>query len=46
MFRAFDARTGEVLSEEALDSAAGGFAVTYSVDGAQFVAIPAGGGRN
>lgn len=46
LFRAFDARTGDVLWEQALGSGAGGFPVTYSVDDVQYVAIPAGGGRN
>lgn len=43
-FRAFDARTGEILWERVLNSTAGGFPVTYLVDGVQYVAIAAGGG--
>lgn len=45
-FRAFDAATGEVLWEQLLNSSAGGFPVSYSVDGIQYVAIAAGGGQN
>jgi len=44
--RAFDDRTGEVLWEQILNSSAGGFPVTYMVDGVQYVAIAAGGGPN
>ncbi len=43
-FRAFDAETGEVLWEQLLNSTAGGFPVSYSVDGVQYIAIAAGGG--
>lgn len=43
-FRAFDAETGDVLWEQILNSSAGGFPVTYMVDGEQYVAISAGGG--
>ena len=43
-FRAFDADTGEILWEQVLNSTAGGFPVSYSVDGEQYVAIAAGGG--
>lgn len=43
-FRAFDAHSGEVLWEQILNSTAGGFPVSYSVDGAQYIAIAAGGG--
>jgi alcohol dehydrogenase (cytochrome c) len=42
--RAFDERTGEVLWEQILNSSAGGFPVTYMVDGVQYLAIAAGGG--
>ena len=42
--RAFDDRTGEVLWEQILNSSAGGFPVTYMVDGVQYLAIAAGGG--
>ncbi len=45
-FRAFDADTGEILWEQYLNSTAGGFPVSYSVDGVQYVAIAAGGGVN
>ena len=44
--RAFDADTGEVLWEQILNSSAGGFPVSYSVDGVQYIAIAAGGGVN
>ena len=44
--RAFDASTGEVLWEQILNSTAGGFPVSYSVDGVQYIAIAAGGGVN
>jgi alcohol dehydrogenase (cytochrome c) len=44
--RAFDARTGDVLWEQILNSSAGGFPVTYTVDGVQYLAIAAGGGPN
>ncbi|MCB1669808.1 MAG: PQQ-binding-like beta-propeller repeat protein [Gammaproteobacteria bacterium] len=43
-FRAFDADSGEILWEQLLNSTAGGFPVTYSVDGVQYIAIAAGGG--
>jgi PQQ-dependent dehydrogenase (methanol/ethanol family) len=42
-FRAFDAETGDVLWETILNSTAGGYPVTYMVDGEQYVAIGAGG---
>ena len=45
-FRAFDADSGEILWEQILNSSAGGFPVTYSVDGVQYLAIAAGGGMN
>ena len=45
-FRAFDARTGEVLWEQILNSSAGGFPVSYMHDGVQYIAIAAGGGVN
>ena len=44
--RAFDARTGEILWEQILNSSAGGFPVTYLHDGVQYLAIAAGGGMN
>ncbi len=43
-FRAFDADSGEILWEQILNSSAGGFPITYSVDGVQYIAIAAGGG--
>ena len=45
-FRAFDAATGEILWEQILNSSAGGFPVSYEVDGVQYIAIAAGGGVN
>ena len=45
-FRAFDADTGEILWEQLLNSGAGGFPVSYGVDGVQYIAIAAGGGVN
>jgi len=45
-FRAFDAETGDVLWEQILNSSAGGFPVSYMVDGVQYIAIAAGGGPN
>ena len=45
-FRAFDADTGEILWEQLLNSTAGGFPASYSVDGVQYIAIAAGGGVN
>ncbi|MEQ8955740.1 MAG: PQQ-binding-like beta-propeller repeat protein [Gammaproteobacteria bacterium] len=43
-FRAFDAHSGDILWEQVLNSTAGGFPVSYMVDGEQYVAIAAGGG--
>ena len=43
-FRAFDADTGDILWEQILNSSAGGFPMTYSLDGVQYIAIAAGGG--
>ena len=43
-FRAFDVDNGSILWEQVLNSSAGGFPSTYSVDGEQYVAIAAGGG--
>ena len=45
-FRAFDADSGEILWEQILNSTAGGFPMSYSVDGVQYVAIAAGEGVN
>lgn len=39
---AFDEETGEVLWQTRLPGPATGFPITYSVDGQQFVAVPAG----
>jgi len=41
-FRAFDAKTGEVLWETALDAQVTGHPVTFAVDGKQFVAVSTG----
>jgi alcohol dehydrogenase (cytochrome c) len=43
-FRAFDADTGDILWEQILNSTAGGFPVSFSVEGVQYIAIAAGGG--
>ena len=45
-FRAFDADNGDILWEQILNSTAGGFPVSYSVDGVQYIAIAAGEGVN
>jgi len=45
-FRAFDADTGEILWEQILNSSAGGYPMSYRVDGVQYIAIAAGGGVN
>jgi alcohol dehydrogenase (cytochrome c) len=39
-FRAFDARTGDVLWEQRLNASAGGYPVSYEVDGVQYVGCP------
>ena len=39
-FRAFDVRTGEVLWQTRLGNSASGFAITYEIDGRQYVAVP------
>ena len=44
-FRAFDADNGEVLWETLLSGPVSGFPITYAVDGVQYVAVPAGGGK-
>ena len=41
-FRAFDARTGEVLWETSLDSQITGHPVTFAVDGTQYIAVSTG----
>ena len=45
-FRAFDKATGELLWETTLPFAGNATPVTYSVDGRQYVAIAAGGGKD
>ena len=42
-FRAWDARTGEVLWETVLGGPVTGFPVSFAVDGEQYVAVAAGG---
>ena len=42
LFRAFDARTGEVLWAQALTAHADSAPITYAVDGVQYVAVLAG----
>ena len=39
-FKAFDVRTGEVLWQTRLGNSASGFAITYAIDGRQYVAVP------
>lgn len=39
-FKAFDVRTGEVLWQVRLGNSASGFAITYRIDGTQYVAVP------
>ncbi len=41
-FRAFDVRTGDVLWETRIGTAAHGFPITYEAGGRQYVAVPAG----
>jgi len=43
-FRAFDVHTGEVLWEARLGTVVQGFPVSFSVDGEQYIAVPAGNG--
>jgi len=45
-FRAFDKATGELLWETTLPFAGNATPVTYSIDGRQYVAIAAGGGKD
>ena len=42
IFRAFDVKTGKTLWQTRLPTTAQGYAVTYSVGGEQFVAVPTG----
>ncbi len=43
-FRAYDVTTGDVLWETRLGHAAHGYAITYAVEGRQYVAVPTGMG--
>ena len=43
-FRAFDAKTGDVLWEERLNSGITGVPTTFAVDGKQYVAVQSGWG--
>ncbi len=43
-FRAFDARTGEVLWEQRTNSGVTGIPTTYAIDGVQYVAVLSGWG--
>ncbi len=43
-FRAYDDRTGEVLWETILNARISGGAISYSVDGVQYIAVSTGGG--
>jgi len=45
-FRAFDKATGDLLWETTLPFAGNATPVTYSIDGRQYVAIAAGGGKD
>jgi quinoprotein glucose dehydrogenase len=45
-FRAYDKRTGELLWETTLPSSGNATPAVYEVDGRQFVAIAAGGGKS
>ena len=44
-FRAFDKKSGELLWETTLPFSGNATPVTYEVDGRQYVAIAAGGGK-
>ncbi|MEO0463372.1 MAG: PQQ-binding-like beta-propeller repeat protein [Pseudomonadota bacterium] len=44
-FRAFDQESGEVLYETTLPGPVTGFPISYAVDGVQYVAVAAGGGK-
>ena len=39
-FKAFDIETGDVLWQVRLGNSASGFAITYSIDGRQYIAVP------
>jgi quinoprotein glucose dehydrogenase len=45
-FRAFDKATGELLWETSLPFSGNATPITYEVDGRQYVAIAAGGGKD
>ena len=45
MIRAFDKNTGKVVWQYALPNAAFSTPITYAIDGIQYIAIAAGGGR-
>ena len=45
-FRAFDKATGELLWETTLPFAGNATPVTYAIDGRQYIAIAAGGGKD
>ena len=42
-FNAYNSRTGEVLWQSMLDAGVNAPAITYQIDGAQYVAVVAGG---
>ena len=44
MFRAFDAKTGELLWEQKTNSGIMGMPVSYEVDGTQYIAVQSGWG--
>jgi alcohol dehydrogenase (cytochrome c) len=41
-FKAFEVQTGEVLWQARLGAALHGYPISYSVDGAQYIAVPTG----
>jgi alcohol dehydrogenase (cytochrome c) len=43
VFRAWDARSGQVLFEVNLGAPVSGYPISYAVDGKQYVAVPTGG---
>jgi len=45
-FRAFDKLTGQLLWETTLPFAGNATPITYEVDGRQYVAVAAGGGKD
>ena len=44
MFRAFDAKTGEVLWEQKTNSGIMGMPIAYEVDGTEYIAVQSGWG--